>query len=376
MGQPFGGGQAAIEVAVVAVPLLMVIGAALYLRGQHRRYGRLVGWPGQLTLAALLSGIGLAVYAVWPLPPSADGLCPVTAAPAPPLELRDAALALGVFLPVGLLARSRFRRGLLTTLALGAVLALAVTAIRATGILGLYPCAYNAVAPEAAGAGVAGTLLGWLLARWVPPLWPFGPARSWPSAVPDRAAPDLARRIIGSLLDLGLWWFGAATLVAVLRAYGVVREGAEPEVLTGTLLGLAAVFALFLPLLRRDRATLGGGAVHLALTERDAPRPAARRRVLVRGVLLYAPVTALVAFGLPWIALVVVAVHGSTAVVRPDGTGLVDLVCGVRVRTRSTVDGGLPRRLVRYAPPPEGEGPSDSPGPTSQTSAGSPGTGR
>lgn len=58
MGQAFGGGQAAIDVAVAGLPLLMVIGSALYLRGQHRRYGRLFGWPGRLTLAALLVGPG------------------------------------------------------------------------------------------------------------------------------------------------------------------------------------------------------------------------------------------------------------------------------------------------------------------------------
>ena len=369
MGQPFGGGQAAIEVAVAAIPLLMVIGSALYLRGQHGRYGRLVGWPGQLTLAALLVGLGLAVYAVWPLPASADGLCPIEPAPAPPLELRDAALALGVFLPVGILARSRFRRGPFVTVAIGAALALVVTAVRATGILGLYPCAYNAAAPEIAGIGVAGTLLGWLLARWVPVVWPFGPHRSWPAAVPDRVAPDLARRLLGTLVDLGLWWFGAATLVALLHAYGAVRPGTEAEVLTGTLLGLAALFGLFLPLLRRDRCTLGRAAVHLPLTEWSAPRPAARRRVLARAVLLYAPVAVLIAFGLPWFALLLAAVHASTAVVRPDGAGLADLVCRVRVRTRSSLDGGLPRRLVRYVPPPE----EDS---VTQPSAGSPGTPR
>ncbi|WP_017590465.1 RDD family protein [Nocardiopsis ganjiahuensis] len=354
MGQPFGGAQAAIEVAVAAIPLLMVIGSALYLSAQHRRYGRLVGWPGQLTLAALLVGLGLATYAVWPLPASADGLCPVEPVPAPPLELRDAALALGVFLPVGVLARSRFRRGLFVTVAIGTALAVAVTVVRATGVLGLYPCAYNAAAPETAGIGVAGTLLGWLLARWVPVVWPFGPHRSWPAAVPDRVAPDLARRMLGTLVDLGLWWFGSATLVALLHAYGAVRPGTEAQVLTGTLLGLAALFGLFLPLLRRDRCTPGRASVHLSLTEWSSPRPAARHRVLARAALLSAPVAALIAFGLPWFALLVVAVHAGTAVVRPDGAGLADLVCRVRVRTRSSLDGGLPRRLVRYVPPPEG----------------------
>ncbi|WP_049574452.1 RDD family protein [Nocardiopsis sp. SBT366] len=353
MGQPFGAGQDAIEVAVAAIPLLMVTASALYLRGQHQRYGRLAGWPGQLTLAALLTGLGLAVYAVWPLPASGDGLCAVEPAAAPPLTVRDAALALAVFLPVGLLARSRFRRGALTTLALGTALALVVVLVRATGVLGLYPCAYNTVAFETAGVGVAATLLGWLLARWVPVVWPYGPHRSWPSAVPDRIAPDLGRRMLGTFVDLGLWWFGAATFVALVGASGWVRPGARDEVLTGALLALAVVFALVLPLLRRDRSTPGAAAVRLALTEWQRPRPASRPRVLARTALLHAPVIVLTALGLPWFALAVVALHASTAVVRPDGAGLADLVCGVRVRTRSSLNGELPERLVRYAPPRE-----------------------
>ncbi|WP_067601670.1 RDD family protein [Nocardiopsis listeri] len=351
MGRAFGGGQAAIDVAVVGLPLLALIGSALYLRGQHRRYGRLVGRPGRLTLAALLSGLGLAAYAVWPLPTSIDGLCPVVPRPTSALDVGPALLALGVFLPVGILARARFRRGLLVTFALGMALASAVTAVRATGVFGLYPCSYADDATALTGIAVAGVLLGWLLARWVPVLWPWGPHRSWPGAVPDRGLPDLTRRVLGVLLDLGSWWYGSALIVALSHAYGVVEPGAENEVRTATLLGLAAVFWLFSPLLRRDRSTPGCSAVRLALTEPTAARSAARHRVLARTLLLHAPVVVLIALGLGWWSLIVVALHACTALVRPDGTGLADLVCGTRVRTRATLDGGLPGRLVRYSAP-------------------------
>lgn len=351
MGQPFGGGQAAIDVAVAAIPLAMVIGAALYLNGQHRRYGRLVGWPGRLTLAALLAGFGLVAYAVWPLPTSADGLCPVVPEPAPPLDARSALLALGVFLPVGLLARARFRRGFPVTLALGAALALAVAVVRATGVLGLYPCAYNPGAPGLLAVAVGGVALGWLLARWVPALWPFGPHRSWPGAIPDHADADLTRRTLGTLCDLGLWWFGGALIVALLHAYGMIRPGTEEEVRTATLLGVALVWALFPPLLRRDRCTLGRAALRLALTERSRADPATRGRVLARALLLQIPVAVLIALGLGWWALGALLAHVSVALVRPDHVGTVDLLCGTRVRTRATIDGEPPRRLVRYSPP-------------------------
>ncbi|MET9781159.1 antibiotic resistance protein VanZ [Nocardiopsis alba] len=351
MGQPFGGGQAAIDVAVAAVPLLTVIGAALYLNGQHRRYGRPTGWSGTLTRAALLVGAGLVAYAVWPLPASIDGLCPVVPEAAPPPDPRSIALTLGLFLPVGILARARFRRGLLVTLALGTALALAVTAIRATGVLGLYPCSYNVDAPELTGVAVAGVLLGWLLARWVPTLWPYGPHRSWPGAVPDQAAPDLLRRALGTLLDLGAWWFGSQLVLALIAVYGPVPSDLEARARIAVLSGVALLLGVLVPMLRRDRCSPGRAAVHLALTERSMSRPAGRHLVLARTALLSLPVVLLIASGHGWWALAVVAVHASAAVVRPDGTGLVDLLCGVRVRTRSTIDGALPGRLVRYSPP-------------------------
>ncbi|RKS10630.1 hypothetical protein DFP74_6405 [Nocardiopsis sp. Huas11] len=376
MGQPFGGGQAAIEVAVAAVPLLVVIGAALYLRGQHRRYGRRHGWPGRLTTAALVTGVGVVLYAVWPLPANADGLCALDpsvagARPGPALPwaapadtVRAMALAFALFLPVGFLARWRFRRGWALTLVVGTALAAAAALLRATGVLGLYPCAYADTSPPLVALGAAGTLTGWLIARWVLPLWPTGPARGWPAALPDRLVPDLGRRMTGALLDLGLWWYGTAALVAVLHAYDVVRPTTVDEVRAAALVASAAVFALVLPHLRRDRATLGAAAVHLALTAPTAPRPADRWRVLVRTLLLQAPVVLLLALGPAWGALAVIALHGSTAVVRPDRAGLADLVCGVRVRTRSLVDGGLPDRLVRYTAPvePVGAGLSSTPG--------------
>ncbi|MFD3688101.1 antibiotic resistance protein VanZ [Nocardiopsis sp. NPDC058631] len=385
MGRPFGGGQAAIEVALAVVPLLVVAGAALYLRGQHRRYGWPHGWPGTLTAAALVAGAALAAYAVWPLPASVDGLC--TGGPGgatgggftAPIggastgggagaahTAGSLALAFGLFVPVGLLARYRFRRGPVVTLLVGAALAASVGVVRATGVLGLYPCGYAPTSPRLVALGVAGVLAGWLAARLLLPLWPGGLARGWPVAVPDRVAPGLGRRMAGTLLDLGLWWFGSAALVALLHAYDVVGPGQDGRARTVVFLGLAFVGAVALPQLRRDRATPGRAAVGLGLGERELPRPASRRRVLLRTLLLQVPAAVLLTLGLPWVALAVVAAHAAGALVRPDGAGLADLLCGVRVRTRSTLDGGLPSRLVRYSEPREGAlagaGPATGPG--------------
>ncbi|SHJ56155.1 RDD family protein [Nocardiopsis flavescens] len=352
MIRPLGTGQGAVDVAVVAVPLIAILAAALYLRGQHRRYGRLHGRPGRAGLAALLAGLALAAYAVWPLPASVDGLCSPGGGQGPG-DRYGPVLAFAVLLPVGWLARDRFRRGPLVTLLLGAGLALAADAVRGTGLLGVYPCSYAEASPLFVALGTAGTAAGWLLARLLVPLWPWGDTRGWPGAVPDRVAPDPARRALGTLIDLGLWWYGAGTLTAALTAAGVVGPGPAGQARTAVLLGAAAVLGVFVPLVRRDRCTPGRAAVRLALTEPSRPVPASRPRVLARTALLTAPAVLLIVFGHAWIALALVLVHASAALVRPDRVGVVDLLCGTRVRTRALIDGSLPSRLVRYAEPRE-----------------------
>ncbi|MBE3000004.1 hypothetical protein IDM40_14990 [Nocardiopsis sp. HNM0947] len=354
MERPFDtGAPAAVEAAVALVPLLVVLGGALHLRAQHVRYGPMSGMPGQLTLLALYAGAGLAAYAVWPLPTHTDGLCVRTADPAAPpvtghgpLEL---VLAAAVLLPVGLLARYRFRRGLWTTLAIGTALALAAAAVRATGLLGVYPCAYAETSWLLVALGVLGTLLGWLIARFALGTGPGRLARGWPGAVPDRGIPALVRRLLGTVVDLGLWWFGTAAALALARLW----TGWEPapDTADAVLPAVAVAGAVLVPLLRLDRATPGGAALRLGLADARSSRPAARWRVLVRALLLPVPVALALVFAPIWLAPVLVVLHSSTAVVRDDRAGLADLVTGVRVTTRATLTGELPTRLVLHREP-------------------------
>ncbi|MBB6170211.1 hypothetical protein HNR23_000271 [Nocardiopsis mwathae] len=350
-------------IAYPAVALGTLTGAAVFLARHHRRYGRLRGWPGQVTLATLLVGVGVVLYAVYPLPRSADGLCAIHggAVPLPAPSGRAAtwadagpwhaaahvALVTAVYVPVGLLARYRYRRGAAFTVGLGLLLALLVETVQLTGVLGLYPCAYRVAAADDVLLGGAGALAGWLLGvaavRWLP--------RPWPGAAADTLPPDASRRLLGHALDLGLWWFGAGTLAALAVAFGAVPAYEVDRATYVALIGLAVLFGLLLPLVREDRCTPGRASVHLALAGLGRPRPAARWRVLLRSVSLYAPITVLFVLGWEWWALAVVALHGLSALVRSDQAGLFDLLAGVRVVTRSTVSGGLPRELVRYSAP-------------------------
>ncbi|MDA0567967.1 VanZ family protein [Streptomonospora sp. S1-112] len=356
MGGDLTGGSAAAQLAFAGAALAIALGSAGFLRRQHRRYGRLAGWPGQVTAAVLATGIGLAAYAVWPLPPGTDGLCaPDGGAPAHPRPLAaltalppaHAALAAGVLVPLGLLLRYRYRRGVLAAVAVCAAVAAAVEAVQYTALLGAYPCAYRTAALDDVLLGAAGGLAGWLLGLAADRVLP----RSWPGALADALPPALGRRLLGHLLDVAVCWSAATAAAALLTALPVpgraVALAADP--LRDTLFAaLAAVFAVAVPLLRRDRATPGRAALYLALAGAGAPRPAGRPRVLARAALVWLPVGGLLVAGLPWWTLAVAALHGSTAVVRRDRAGLFDLVAGTRTTTRAALLGGLPDRLMRY----------------------------
>ncbi|CAM3707346.1 hypothetical protein [Nocardiopsis rhodophaea] len=357
----FAGDPTVAAVVFPGAALGILLGTALFFARHHQRYGPMRGWPGQVGLITVLVGVGVAAYAVYPLPRGVDGLCAISGGAAPrfgplavlqtaPLAWPSAAhiaLAAGVYAAVGLLARYRYRRGAVFAGALGLLLALLIEAVQLTGVLGLYPCAYRVAAVDDVVLGGLGALAGWLVGtaavRWLP--------RPWPGAMADMMPPAISRRLLGHGLDLGLWWSGAGTLAALAVAVGAVPRHAGAAAMDIALIALAVLLGLVVPLLRRDRCTPGRASVHLALAALGRPLPAERWRVLLRSALLYTPVTVLFVLDLPWWALAVAALHGLPAMARRDQTGLSDLVAGVRVVTRGAVSGGLPRKLVRYSAP-------------------------
>ncbi|MDT0301661.1 hypothetical protein [Streptomonospora wellingtoniae] len=152
--------DAAAHGAAYGVALAVSIGATGFLRRQHRRFGRLAGWSGRITLAVLAAGIALAAFAVYPLPVPDAGVCAgggAEPAPAPlaflgaldrPAAAVHAAWAAGALLPAGLLLAYRHRRGAAAAAAVCALIAAGVEGLQYTGLLGAYPCPYRVAAAD------------------------------------------------------------------------------------------------------------------------------------------------------------------------------------------------------------------------------------
>ncbi|RCV55879.1 RDD family protein [Marinitenerispora sediminis] len=362
------------DVAVPAVALAAVLAAACFVARQHRRYGRVGGWSGGVGAAVVATGCGLLAFAVWPLPDGAGPGCAAGGTPPaggiggtllPPngAALARAAMTTAVFLPVGLLARHRYRSGWARAAALGLALAAGVQAVQLIGLLGPAPCAHWVAALDDVLLAGLGTLLGWSVAAALGRRLP----RGWPAAVPDLLPPSLARRTAGHALDLALCWTGAAALAALLGAVPAIPPDAAATAHPAVFAGLLAALGLVVPLLRRDRCTPGRAAVHVAISGTGPPRPAARRRVLARTLPFYLPIAALAALDLAWWSLAVLLPHVCCAVLRRDQAGLLDLLAGTRVVTRTmAVGGGLPRAMVRHIPPRPPDG-SARPAPAGRT---------
>ena len=363
MGAFSGSADSAAAAAVAATALLF--GAV-----RLRRHGRFAGWQGQVDLAVLATGLGLAAFAFWPAPLALTALLPggASAAPgawcaaggAPVLAepftrlgegagggLRGAAAAFAVFLPFGVLARYRYRAGAVSAVLAGAAAACAVEAVQASGGFGALPCAMRTASVDDALLGAAGTLAGWLLGCAAVRLLP----RGWPGASVDLLPPGLSRRAAGHLFDGALLW--ALPVLAAPVAAPLLGTGPGAARL-GLVAAGAAVLGVLLPLLRDDRCTPCRAALMLAVTAR-AGGPAPRLRVLLRSALLYGPAALLVAVGQPWWIAAVAAVHGAPALFRRDGAGLADLIAGTRIATRAAISPVLPSLLVRSdvpLPPP------------------------
>jgi hypothetical protein len=329
--------------APAAAAAVLTAGVAVFLGVEHRRFGRLGGWQGQMVRLVAATGLLLAVLAAWPAPWELIEGCTPDASGSPRSgPLVPGAVALAAFSLLGFLAHHRYRRGVLVTTALGLLIAAAIELFRFVGAAGL-PCAATEASASGLLIGSVGAAAGWLLSAGLSRYLP----RGWPSARVDLMAPTASRRAQALVIDLVLWWAGTVLLAVALSGFldsATARMAAPPAV---------ALLLVGAGLLAPQRVLPGGEAMALSLVHGAEPAP--RWRALLRSLLLYGPPVALFAVGWGMWAPLVLLAHVSTAVVRPDRAGLCDLLSGCRLVPRFVVDRRPPTRLMRLARTPRNE---------------------
>ena len=279
--------------AVVGVILGSVAAAALFapiLAWQSRRFGRLSTARTVATAAAAVYGVTLLAYTLLPLPEA--GWCaanlsrPIDLRPlqslgdivratrgrSPAEALRtwavlQTAMNVALFVPWGAFARRLFDRSVTVAALSGVAASAVIEATQATGLWGLYDCAYRYATLDDVLANGSGALVGAVAAPallfWVP-----------------RSAPDVARRheprpvtrwrrLAGILVDVALFygvWAGlmVAHRIAVLGRFDRGDIPDDPTWWGQTFYGVVALAVVGVaPALVGSGASLGQRAMWL-----------------------------------------------------------------------------------------------------------------
>ena len=233
--------------ALLTLPIL----ALLYRRDGRLRLGSAAG-----AYLAVLYGLALAFFTLWPLPEGTEGPGLTYGIP-PQLDpfafvadiASDGAKAVfqiianvAFFVPCGFFARRGLRLGLPASAALGLALSLLIETAQLTGAFGLYPYAWRTFDVDDLAWNAAGAVLGWLAAAQLARL------------VPERAVeqppvtrhPGLLRRLVAFGIDMAL--VGLAAIAAMGSTAGAaLLLGADPSMALGLagLGGSATAMAAF-----------------------------------------------------------------------------------------------------------------------------------
>lgn len=288
-------GPALVAAAIGSVLALVLL--VPYVTVQYRRRGQL--GPGRAVLAfgALVYALALVAYVLLPLPTDGADFCrrygvspqlrlfqtweDVTASgvSGPASLLRNpAALQVGfnalLFVPLGAFARHLFRRSVLQSATVGAVVSLLLELTQLTGVWSVYPCAYRLFDVDDVLVNTTGALLGAVVApvlRLVP-----GQRDDVPAGLPRPVTAP--RRLLGMTCDLLAVVLLGATLVVLDRGLIDIREGnslaeaARSATQQSLLLWLVPALGQ-LALVLATGATLGEHVVRL--------QPVARRRLVL-----------------------------------------------------------------------------------------------
>ncbi|MFF4778022.1 VanZ family protein [Microtetraspora fusca] len=372
-------GRTALFLAPLAIALLTLP----FVSRQYRRFGQIGGWSGVVAMLVVLYGCGVVAFTLFPLPKITPGFCAARVVLASPkLQLFGSFADIArenvgtglfatlvsraslqvifnvlLFVPLGFLLRYRHRLGLARTTLAGFAGSLAVELTQLTGLWGLYPCPYRLFDIDDLWINTLGAVCGWLVAGPLARLLPS----AWPAPRTDLAPPSRGRQTLGLLLD-GIVWFFAAPIIGlvVVRAYGLAAGAPLPEgsALRDWLPGLCYVLvglALFVavPAIRRDGATPGLAAVHLAVaggtsvgTNSSEPALgaalvhagyASRLRRTVRTAAPYLALVAVAAFGQASSSLTVLPLFAFLVLILLEQRGVLDRWTGTSIVTRASL---------------------------------------
>ncbi|MFI7049658.1 VanZ family protein [Streptosporangium sandarakinum] len=355
------------KIALLLAPLAIALLSLPFVSRQYGRFGHIGRWSGFVTAMLVLYACGVVAFTLFPLPEVTPDFCVIRQSLATPRwqplsSIQDvirenagrglpAALYsrsvlqivfnVALFVPLGFFLRYRQGLGVARTLAISLAGSLTIELTQLTGLWGLYPCAYRLFDLDDLIINTVGAGLGWTLAGPAARLLP-GP---WPAPRQDLAPPTAGRLALAMLLD-GVVWFFASPVFGLLsvQGYRLVTGGPMPDDallrdilpnLSYAVIGLV-IFALF-PAARRDGATPGRAAVHVAVCHAATGRPAPVLRRLARSAAPYLALVGGAAVGgfMPVLALL--------AVLELERRGVMARWTGTRLVTRAAARLGAVR---------------------------------
>lgn len=286
-------------IGIVFGVLSFALSFFLIIAVQYRRYGRFTGRRLLGAAAVSVYLTTLVAYTLLPLPISQSATCAPTLQPVPFAFVSDVVRETAgdgllstltsrailqvvfnvlLFIPLGVIVRGFFSRGVGVTVLAGFVASVLVEITQYTGIWGLYSCPFRVADVDDLLTNTVGTVIGALLGPvvlgWMPRQRELAALRATPRPVTVR------RRWLGMAIDLALFGAAGAALTIPYVLLWIAATGTTPEEpdLVRNALGtlVPAVIVFVLPALLGAGASLGQSAVWLAPRWRAEPSTARR----------------------------------------------------------------------------------------------------
>jgi glycopeptide antibiotics resistance protein len=336
-------------VAIAGGVLIAVLSFVPLAWVHYRRAGRFSSADLLALVVVPVYGLALWTYTLLPLPDPAELVC--RAAILEPFHMVDdlraawqgslldllrdpvflqIALNVALFVPLGVILRVRYRRGLVWATTAGLGISLLIETTQLTGIWGLYDCAYRFFDVDDLVLNTSGAVLGSLLAV------PLAQRLPDPDAVPAPTSPSFGRRMVALVSDAFTMVLIGAVAVVGWRIWRIDLQQAPPSALDpveqaviqwGAALAVEALFVLGLG------CTVGEVVVRLRTVARSRAWTLPSR--LVKLAVGPGLVAVFGAWDSPWssvgLLVLATALVVSAATTR-DHRGLANLAAGLDVR--------------------------------------------